>query len=346
MRRGIFIFFSVMFLLFSSPSESQSAEPNWSSISKKTITLFYPGQTSWEFLNSRDHGLGARNIKRVKKSCNKCHVDESGVFDLMADEIATGKKKKKKTKAPFEPKPLPGKKGFMDAEVQAAFDANFIYMKVSWKSIGASSKDATLAGENLADRISIQFNKKHKHFKKYGCFIACHDTNRYMPLSPSKDMVKANPYYSKIKRDEVKLYAFYTRNQKQDGKNKLWEWDDFIDKGSLTALTSEGMMDLWEAEFKGSKVEAEDEWIFEDRQKDKQGDLEASGGWKNGSYSVVFKRKLSTGDKYDVELASGDTITLGIAIHDGKMGGRQHYVTFPITLGIGAKGDIKAKKIN
>lgn len=324
------------------PYPAASAEPDWGKVDPTEVTLFYPGQTSWEFLLSKDHGLGARNIKRVRKSCTKCHTDETGAFDLMAEEIASGKKNKKKTHKPFEPEPIAGKKGFMKATLQAAYDDEYVYLRIKWASKGSSWKDPSLYEKGLVDRVAVQLNKDHKHFKKYGCFIACHDDLAHMPKSPTKEEVKKNPYYSKLGRDEVKLYAFYTRKKKEEAHGG---WADILGKKELKALQKQGLMDLWEVEFEGQKVKVEDEWIFEDRQKDTQADLKAEGRWADGYYSVVLKRKLSTGDSRDVELSEGDTVTVGLAIHEDKMDERKHYVTFPLTIGIGAKGDVRAKKV-
>jgi hypothetical protein len=64
---------------------------NWNTVGARKITLFYPGVTSWEFLNSDDHGLGAKNIKQGKKSCPHCHVSKTGELDVRSNDIAKGK---------------------------------------------------------------------------------------------------------------------------------------------------------------------------------------------------------------------------------------------------------------
>ncbi|MGF1697121.1 ethylbenzene dehydrogenase-related protein [Vibrio kyushuensis] len=65
--------------------------------------------------------------------------------------------------------------------------------------------------------------------------------------------------------------------------------------------------------------------------------------WKDGQYTVIFKRKLDTGHPQDDKIMEiGGTYDFNIAIHDGQTTTRFHYVTFPFTVGIGetAQGDV------
>ena len=73
---------------------------------------------------------------------------------------------------------------------------------------------------------------------------------------------------------------------------------------------------------------------------------DAKGSWKNGMYTMVFKRKLNTGHPEDDKiLKKGGVYTIGLAVHDDNVTTRFHHVSFPLTLGIGAKADIEALKI-
>jgi cytochrome c-type protein NapC len=339
MMRWMFVFLSVTaFLWVSLPTFSTAGPPAWGNIHSEKIILFYPGLTSWQFLKSQDHALGGKNMQRAKSPCTKCHVSETGEYDIMADDIAAGRFKMKKSQKTFEPDPTAGKKGFLDATLQAAYDGEYLYIRVGWASKGSSWKDAGLAELDLADRVSVQLNKGQDIFKKYGCFISCHNDLSSMPESPSKEEVKKHPYYGPLKRDSVRLYAFYTR---KDGG-----WADIKDKKELDGLLKNGgLVDLWMVAFKGKETEAEDGWVFSDRLRDEKGDVEAEGSWENGRYTVVMKRKLKTGDARDVQLQEGDTVTIDIAVHNDRAGGRKHYVAFPLTIGLGTKGDVRAKKV-
>lgn len=70
---------------------------------------------------------------------------------------------------------------------------------------------------------------------------------------------------------------------------------------------------------------------------------EILSSWEDGKYTVIFKRKLNTGNPEDDKIMKlGGTYDFNIAIHDGQTTTRFHYVTFPFTVGIGdgAEGSV------
>lgn len=313
---------------------------NWDKVTSKKINMFYPGVASWEFLNSEDHNLGSKNIKKGKKDCVDCHLTKTGELDLRGDEIAAGKLKMKKSQKPFELEPISGKNAFLSLNVQVAYDEEYIYIRLQWPSQGSSWNNAKLADEGLVDRVAVQFshaNYNKDYLNRYGCFISCHNDLNSMPESPSKDKVKDHSYYGALKRDDVRLYAYYTRTG---------GWADIKKNDDLkTILKDNGLIDLWKAEFNGKTVTAEDGWILEDRRKDEKEDIKAEGSWADGKYTVVVKRKLQTDDQRDIQLKEGDVIIFGAAVHDEKTNHRKHYVNLPVTIGLGAEGYIKAEKV-
>jgi hypothetical protein len=67
------------------------------------------------------------------------------------------------------------------------------------------------------------------------------------------------------------------------------------------------------------------------------------GAWKDGTYTLVWARKLDTGHPADDKIMKvGGKYTVGIAIHDDNVTTRFHHVSLPLTLGIGVDADIKA----
>lgn len=317
-----------------------ATEINWEIIRPTTITMFYPGMTSMEFLTSNDHRLGSRNIKQGKKSCRRCHLSKKGELDLKADEIANGTAKMKRSRKLFENQPIKNKKGVILSTIKSAYDKEFIYIQISWPSSGRGwSEDADT--ENIhPDRVSIQLNKYQNAFKRYGCFISCHNDLNTMPNSPSKDEVITNTYYKQIHRDDVRLYAYYTR----DGAwNKMKSRDELSE-----LLRKDGLMDMWSVKLKNSIGTPMDGWVFEDRRWEPKSDIEAIATWSpddGGKYTVLFKRKLTTPSVTDIQLKDGDVATIAVSIHDDNTKGRRHYVSFPMTLGLGSDGDIPAKRL-
>ena len=66
------------------------------------------------------------------------------------------------------------------------------------------------------------------------------------------------------------------------------------------------------------------------------------GNWKDGTYTVVWRRKLNTGHSDDKLLKVGGRYTIGIAVHDDNVTTRFHHVSFPLSLGIGVDADVRA----
>ena len=323
----------ITFLLSVSPPASHAGSPNWSAIPSTDLLLIYPGVTSWEFLLSDDHRLGGRAIKRKqKKDCRHCHLSKAGELDMKVDEIAAGKANMKRSHKPFEPKPIPGKPGTLHAKAKAAYDKDYIYLRVEWESRGAGWS----VGSKTPDRISLQVNKLNTSFKKYGCFIACHNDVNTMPDSPSKRRVLSSPYYKALKRDDVRLYAFYARDS----------WALTLGEAALKkARDGGGLIDLWSLELTDGKVKGHDGWVFDDRRWEAASDVTGVGNWAANKYTVTFKRKLRTTSAYDVTLKEGDIVSMGMAIHDRGAKKRKHYVSFAFTVGLGKDADIKAQKI-
>lgn len=341
MKRYLWVFFPVIagsLLWLSILSVAGESRIDWNKINAYPVKLFYPGVASWKFLSSPDHSIGAKAIDKVQKSCPECHIDKkSNEYDIMADKIASGKLDMKKSMKPFEPSPLPGKPGFLDGTIQAAYDDKYFYIRIQWNSAGSSWKGLKGTDGEYADRVSIQLNGRQRYFVKYGCFINCHNDLRGMPESPSAEEVKKHPYYSSFKRNDVRLYAFYTRSKEG--------WNNIRPEAELDKLQKEGeLIDLWNIRFKQGGLTAEDGWVLHDRREDKN-DLEAEGGWEGGKYTAVFKRKLRTGDPKDIGLKEGDAVTISVSIHDDKANHRRHHVSFPLRLGLGAEGDIRAERI-
>ncbi|OGP16960.1 MAG: hypothetical protein A2V21_303905 [Deltaproteobacteria bacterium GWC2_55_46] len=316
----------LVLVTFFFPQYSRAAEINWSKVRSSNIYLFYPGVSSWEFLNSDDHKLGAREIKKGKKNCGHCHLEMDGGLDLKADEIASGAIRMKRSHKPFEPEPLPGKKGVITTEAQAAYDNDYLYLRFSWDSKGASWSQKG----NTPDRVSIQMNKSEQAFRNYGCFITCHNDLSTMPQAPSSGDI-GRVYKG---RDEARLYAYYAKSS----------WSER--RADADLRSRDGIIDLKSIQFEGGRVSSEDGRVFDDRVWDEKPGFEGAGSWSSGKYIAVFKIKLGSAGRYNVALSEGDVVTIGLAIHDYGTDKRKHYVSLPVSVGLGAReADIEAVKL-
>lgn len=298
---------------------ASAADVDWSQVESTTVKTFYPGQASWEFLLSGDHGSGANRVRSMQKACAECHVGDTGEFDIYADKIISGELEKSESGDVFEPDPLEGMPGFVDVNVQVAHDADNLYVRLQWPGSGASVDDPSLADNDKADRISLQVATEIKTFNMYGCYITCHDDQTDMPENRGEDK---------------KLYAYYTHSG-----------DKIAPQPRLDShISKDQFMDLWIAHFKGNEVIAEDEYVLESRHDDEK-NLSATGSYENGNYTVVMTRPLSTGDAGDLDLSDDAKITIGIAVHDNGSTGRQHYTSFPVTVGLSEAGEITSKQL-
>lgn len=329
----------LLFSLTSSPALSASGNVKdegsshiWSGLKGQKITLFYPGVASWEFVTSDDHRLGSKKINKGKRNCRHCHLTDDGELDLKAREIASGEAKMKRSRRVFEPTPIPGKKGLLEAELKASFDEKYLYINLSWPSAGAGWSQPK--GEVLPDRVSLQLNKTNDPFARYGCFITCHNDVESMPLSPSEKAVREHPYYKRINRDDVHLYAYYTR---------AGSWSEMAGDDLLASLSKDdGILDLWSVTLSDKAAAPLDGWVFEDRRWEDESDVAGTGTHNGGRYTVTFKRALRTDDPFDIQLEGGDTFSLGVAIHDNDVDKRYHYVSYPYKISLGDPGSSKA----
>jgi hypothetical protein len=74
-------------------------------------------------------------------------------------------------------------------------------------------------------------------------------------------------------------------------------------------------------------------------------DIQAFGRYIDGHWVVELRRKLNTGYADDKVLRAGRAYPIGFAIFDDTVSNRRHYVTLPLTLGLGVDADVRAVKV-
>jgi hypothetical protein len=115
---------TILVLTVGIASQALAADPRtieWSNIPTKSLTLFYPGQSTYDWLVSPGHP-GAQLVGQGQ-ACRSCH---EGSEANRGDKIVKG--------GSLEPTPIPGKNGALDVAVQAAHDADYVYFRFQWKS--------------------------------------------------------------------------------------------------------------------------------------------------------------------------------------------------------------------
>jgi hypothetical protein len=259
---------------------------NWGSVPKTEFTLFYPGQSTSEWMKSAGHKAGATGVNEGK-NCLACHEGEEA--DI-GKTIVSGKK--------LEPTPIAGKPGSVKLTVQAAYDKEYFYLKASWptnlKEAGAFHNYKALKGGKWVTYGSNRTDKDVKagtskvsyedrfnfmlgdnkgtvaNFETQGCWVTCHNSMRDAPNEPTKDQVEAHPVLGKagMKKSDIRKYLPETRTAMDDAGG----WDKLKDKAALDTLMDKGVfLDLWQARaYRSIPVgKADDSHVFQYRNFDK-----------------------------------------------------------------------------
>ncbi|MDO8605162.1 MAG: ethylbenzene dehydrogenase-related protein, partial [Phaeospirillum sp.] len=150
---------------------------NWGAVPETKTVLFYPGQTSMEWiLTGTDHG-GMRAFKKGDR-CFECHSEEAAD---MGAKMVSGKK--------AEATPLPGKRAFVPMTVKAAYDSDNLYMRFEFPA-GPHvdvpfAKGGKMDPENEIKLAMMIDGGKVDMAARSGCWTSCHSDARDMPTAPA-----------------------------------------------------------------------------------------------------------------------------------------------------------------
>lgn len=271
---------------------------DWSQVKAKQITLFYPGQASWEWILTKSDHSGAKNF-RAGKSCRECHQDEE---KDMGNLIVSGKK--------LEPNPVSGKRGFVDVSVKTAYDDNKFYLQLNWKE-----SDEIVANKIAKDqtRITLLFDDGHvSEVKRAGCWGACHDDASDMP--------------SATQENNTHLYLSKSRSK----ITRKGGGDNYKSSAEIQQLLADGFFaEYWQAKLNQDKVAvAADGYILDKRYANESPIVEAVAELKNGLWTVELSRKLTPDIPHYKNIVSGGVYSFGLAIHDAYSQGRFHNISF------------------
>jgi hypothetical protein len=229
------------------------AKIKWSSVPVTKMTLFYPGQSSYEWLRSKGHEGASRQVQRGD-ACVSCHDEPGAEKELGANLVKANR---------LEPTPVAGKPGSVDLKVQAAYDRKNAYLRFQWKTAnpypGTEHQYLRFDGHEwkvhgypkldqvvqegaqpgiYEDRMTVMIDDgKVAGFAKQGCWLTCHDGERDMPKQFTKEEVAGNALLTAIKKADVRKYLPETRTDPSDWKTgksveeiaKLKESGYFVD---------------------------------------------------------------------------------------------------------------------
>lgn len=275
------------------------AAPDWSGVPKREIQVFHPGVATQEWIMTKSTHRGANGLNQGK-TCVGCHEEKSGLdFDM--GRLA-GK--------PLEPVGAPKTMRF-PVSVQAAYDAENLYLRLTFKAPADAAADAPREEPSSLHNVKAAIMLASPRIDQgalQGCWLTCHNDVRSMPgADPKKKKYVAH--------GELAGGVYYDYIQWKSGE---------AGKG---AVQVDGYV-ASERVNKGGKALAK-----------------ADGDLKDGAYVVTFTRKLAGSDgDGDLAIAPGQVIPFGVAIHADKTVWRFHHVSLGYTLGIGAPADIVASK--
>jgi hypothetical protein len=258
------------------------AKIDWSKVPVSNVTLFYPGQSSYEWLRTSNHP-GSKMVLDGA-ACLTCHT---GREKAMGDKLVKG--------GPMEPAPVKGKNGSVDLKFQAAYDAKNAYLRFQWKTQnpypGTEHQYLRFDGKEwkvygfpkldkvvqdgaqpgiYEDRMTIMIDDgKVPLFAQQGCWLTCHDGSRDMPKQFTGDEVKANALLTAIKKGDVRKYLPATRTNPSD-----WKTGKSMDE--ITKLKAAGgFVDLiqWRAHRSHPVGMADDGYVLEFRNSDSGKDM-------------------------------------------------------------------------
>jgi len=144
------------------------ATPDWSKVSGRQITVFYPGVSPIEWITKGSEHGGARGLK-MGESCASCHEEEAAD---MGKKMVTGQK--------IEPKPIKGKAGSIPVTVQASYDDANLYLRFTWKQPPASGAEKMDKDNQVKLTVLFDDNKVERAALS-GCWESCHVDARTMP---------------------------------------------------------------------------------------------------------------------------------------------------------------------
>lgn len=315
---------------------------DWASIPAKTVSLFYPGQASFEWvLNGRDHG-GSRAFRKAGDRCAECHAKE--VKDMGA-KIVSGEK--------AEATPIPNKRAFVDVSVQSAYDSENVYFRFQWQNAAHTPVPFVDGGKmdpkNEA-KLAVMFAGDGVEYgDQAGCWVSCHNDSRYMPDAPKPEALAASPAKDVIDmKDGLTKYLGESRTKieirgrngaPRGGGDKLKPSDE------LAEMPGKGIfMDLMRYR-SGEGKDAENGAIIAERTMSGGVETTANGTLEGDTWTVVMSRPLKSDKPGDISFEPGKLYTMNIALHDDYTDARFHHVSLEQRFGIeAADAEIAAVK--
>jgi hypothetical protein len=278
---------------------------DWSGVPAKEVVLFYPGQSSLEWVLSGDHG-GAPKVKNGK-TCKECHLGEEK--DMGATLVSGAKN---------EPAPIAAKPAFVTAMVKVAQDGGKLHVRLDFKE---GPQPNSKMDPDFATKVTLMFDDgKLPEAAQAGCWGTCHEDAAKMPAGGNSERTK-----------------YLNRSRAKPGRQGAG--DELVAAADLEKMQASGqVMEYWQARLKpGAAAVAAGGTIFDKRMEAKSSPVTAEATQTGDTWTVTLSRPLSAPAPFKA-IEAGKTYNLGFAIHAGHTARRFHYVSLEHTLTLD-KGD-------
>ncbi|GBD10650.1 Cytochrome c-552 [bacterium HR23] len=311
---------------------------DWNSIRATTVRTIYPAQASWEWVTSPEH-LGSASVQ-AGTPCATCHgnplVGQSSVpgwagppadhkqslgcqacHGVLRQDIGEMGEELVEGEYGLENDPIEGKRPYVDVQVKAAYDADYLYLRFEWAAArpgilldlwrwngqkweawGGPKPDAPKAGRtpSYEDRLTLLVGLNipaqdgaRVGFSQAGCWVTCHSSLVKMPLEPTVEQIKADPYLGDkgLKKTEVLKYLLITRKE----TDAAGGWNKAKSREEIQRLLQLGQfldMLMWRAARSGPLGYADDFYVLDYRNADKGKSMFSENALKDGKPTYMY----------------------------------------------------------
>lgn len=287
---------------------------DWSAAKAADIAVFFPGETSLEWMYSKRSHNGAARYKKRSKNCGECHKGDEVSYGPL---IVKGKD--------TESTPLGGRRGHAVVKAQAANDGTNLHIRLEWPKADAAAAEQQDADFDTKITIMLE-DGAVEEFTAGGCWSMCHIDAKKMPAD-----------------GDVQKYITDSRSamSKAEGGGKNYKSDAEID-----ALVASGIfIEYWQARLNpGQPATPLHGYVLKDRFEHPAPAISVSATEAGANWVVEFSRPLAGGPGMKT-FEPGKIYNFGVALHDQNTAGRYHLTSFQYTLTIdGGEADLVAIK--
>ncbi|MBK7766734.1 MAG: hypothetical protein IPI44_11810 [Sulfuritalea sp.] len=153
-------------------SQAAIAAPDWGKVPKRDINVFHAGATPIEWMTKKSDHSGSAGMRKGE-SCAGCH-EEKGTLNFNFKRLADKE---------LEPVGAP-KTMMFPVSVQAAYDKEHLYMRLTFKAPADAAADAPREDKDPKHEVKaavMLLGSKVPQADQFGCWATCHADVRSMP---------------------------------------------------------------------------------------------------------------------------------------------------------------------